>query len=1096
MFFVKVSFPAFTVQTNFFLKDNSFFIDRLLFKKKDMYLFTKKASFSFEEKKLNIYILDLVTVLIDRKNKPSNVPDFNLSLYNKVLKHINLRLLNFTLYSVDIPSKTAFSFILPNAFIKKGLIYNTIFSKFTYMNGKTYQDVYVLVPKAFIKDGTFYADYVKVLGNYFYFIGYMKWKHRNGKILTYGNILPIKTSLFETSPLYVNAIGYIDNKLITFNAHGLWNFLKIKNMKDIKPIEAFVKGYVEGDTFFSGIIKSPVLESYVSYNSKKDVFKLKIKSLKLGSSYIDKNIPFFLNSFGTVDYYPSLEKVNLNIKTNDFFIYNKRFYGGYLKGELVFNKDKIGNLKLSLYKDGELLNGTFSLYKEKGIFTGYVSNFLVNHKNISFLTNSNLELSLYPKLYFESFGYINNLKLPFSTNLSSIPYSLSYKEGNLIFSSLSNKAKIYASYLDKSLQVSIEPKDLTVEKRFNEKPINIVLKGGTLKLIKKGNLYPISILNLEALLKYNAINLSSTINGNLVYDGGVSGNINLVSSILSPSKLKNALIKGNININKNVYTFALNGSYNNIFANLNGSYNNGLYLKASIFSKYLKNPVYVDAIYTNNKKSIDVKPLSYTKDFYSFYFSGLSTKGFNKNLLVEYSDGASFKVFGENILKVSPFYIYITLKPFEIKTNQINMNGMLNGILRASYEKSSNNKYELNLEGSGKINVLRSLSFIKSKLPFVIDKDIMYYFRFKNRNLLFKAYNNQDLHLMSRFIPKPLLANINFVIYNKELGGFLDLYDSKGIYLKTILSSKDDTLNLNTYISNLPFFYKRGNISFQGFLKGRISTSFDIKKLYTNIKGEVGLQGNVNVKKLGGQSAPMPKLKNVALDIKLNSLAPLTISLPEGFLFGNLSGTLFTKDDYLFYNFSIDSKSGELYYFGKKFYVRKLNIYFKPNSNIVDLNFVNVGPNYNTYINAKGDIDNPNVFIYSEPPVPQSQLLSQFLLQNSQATALPINYFLSLSSKNKISPSSIISNILGTNINVSVMPQATSNNGITPIIEAKKNISDKISLEAHISPSSNPQNTYYGASMSLTPNISINAKIYGNNSQEANILYKKSFDIK
>ncbi len=536
-FFVKISLPAFTIQTNFFLKNSSLFIDKLLFKNKDIYLFTKEASFSFERKTLNIYILDPVTVLINRENKPSNVPDFNLSLYNKALKHINLRLLNFTLYSVDIPSKAAFSFVLPNAFIKNGLIYSTVFSKFTYIHNKTYQDVYVLVPKAFIKDGTFYADDVKVLGNYFYFIGYAKWKHRNGKILTYGNILPIKTSLFETSPLYINAIGYIDNKLITFNAHGVWKFLRIKNIKDIKPVEAFVKGYVEGDTFFSGIIKSPVLESYVSYNSKEDAFKLKIKSLKLDSSYIDKNIPFSLKSFGIVEYYPSLKKVNLDLKTNDFFIYNKRFYGGYLRGNLVFNKDKIGDLKLSLYKNAELLNGTFSLYKEKGIFTGYVSDFLIDNKNVSFLTNSNFELSLYPKLYFESFGYINNLKLPLSTDLNSIPYSLSYKEGNLIFSSLSNKTNIYASYIDKNLQVSIEPKDLTVEKNFNENPIDIVLKGGALKLTKKDNLYPISISNLEALLKYNDINLSSNINGNLVYDNGISGNINLVSSILSPSKL-------------------------------------------------------------------------------------------------------------------------------------------------------------------------------------------------------------------------------------------------------------------------------------------------------------------------------------------------------------------------------------------------------------------------------------------------------------------------------------------------------------------------------------------------------------------------------
>jgi translocation and assembly module TamB len=95
----------------------------------------------------------------------------------------------------------------------------------------------------------------------------------------------------------------------------------------------------------------------------------------------------------------------------------------------------------------------------------------------------------------------------------------------------------------------------------------------------------------------------------------------------------------------------------------------------------------------------------------------------------------------------------------------------------------------------------------------------------------------------------------------------------------------------------------------------------------------------------------------------------------------------------------------------------------------------------------------------------------------------------------KYSPSGLASSIFGTHLDVSVYPSQSVNGNLNTNMEVQKDISKNIKLKAHISTSSNPYDTYYGASVKLTPNTSIQTKMYGNGSTEGNMSYEKRFDF-
>jgi Family of unknown function (DUF490). len=76
-----------------------------------------------------------------------------------------------------------------------------------------------------------------------------------------------------------------------------------------------------------------------------------------------------------------------------------------------------------------------------------------------------------------------------------------------------------------------------------------------------------------------------------------------------------------------------------------------------------------------------------------------------------------------------------------------------------------------------------------------------------------------------------------------------------------------------------------------------------------------------------------------------------------------------------------------------------------------------------------------------------------------------------------------------------VYPSQSANGSLNTNLEINKDISKNIKLKAHISTSQNPLDTYYGGSMKLTPNTSIELQMYGNGSSEGDMSFEKRFDF-
>ncbi len=1090
-------------------------IEGLMYDSKPLFFYLKDGIIHFHNK-LYTDVDDLNIVLVAQNNKPSNVPDFNIGLYERFYKYLNMSVKNLYIQGADRFSYDAFSLSIPRVYLKNGIFYTKGYTHYTYLGKNSKTETYVFVPKAFLKDGYFIAQNVNAVSDLFDFNLNFKWRHRIGYIAASGFIMPIKTSIFSTSTLSGTINGNINNKTIHFNGDFKIGYIDIPHLKPIKNSTFNLKGITsDNGTSFSGILRNDLAMLNINYKDIDNTFNIKIQKLLLNNKYLTLKYPINIYAGGKLYYSVNKKVLKINLKASNIKIYKWSFGMGLLKGVLDFKKENPGALNYALY--GKQNTKGQIVFQNNNIFTKtYLNNFILSYKTYKARIDGFIQTNFNP-LVVEGFITISDLNIPY-TSISEIPINLSYKNNTLTLTSDSPYLKGFLTYKNNIINAQIYPKHLMVYKTINGALYSADLTEGIINMQNKNisiqnisfntsnakGFYVIgyingvgSIDNLSGnihIIKAN-YSLLKDIKGDVMFDYKNS-NLNLRPSL----REKNFLLTSNINIYHNISFSAKIAGANKVLSidlNINGFIDNKQNINLNGF-----------IVYKNTKIPILAYIKNY-KDKYSLYIKGFHIKysSFNINIdsikgssqgkeIIWNTNGFDIKLYHQSILSTSPISGVLNLKPFYIKSNTANLNGILNGNLVFGYDKN------IFINSNGIIDVDDTVAFMKSKLPFLLKGNINYSANINDSDIYFSFKSQKPVMLLSKYISLPLYSDVNFTIKTNENGYFhpvvLSFYseDKKHNIIFNVFSDKNG-IYIKSNLHNTPIYMYNKNWYYQGFVQGNINGNYLYNNFHPtiNINGDLNPGGLVYIKSFESsyKSSTSHIPKNLNMNVLFENISPLTIMLPEGNVYSNVKGKVFAKNGNLGYDIYMKALGGTLTYSGKTFYIRQGNITLKSTKKYGNLLLISPGDSYNTYIYLNGDLSDPNFNIYSEPPIPKEELLSSFILNQSSITAIPIN---TLAKKYaKYSPSGIVSKIFGTNINLSVYPSQSANGNMNTTMELQKKIAKNIKLKAHISTSQNPLDTYYGGSIKLTPNTSLDMQMYGNGSSQGSMSYEKHFDF-
>ncbi len=1084
----------------------------MFYESKPRFFYVKYGTLYLKSLILHGYVNELNIVLVAQYNKPSNVPNFNLKLYEKYYKHLDVKVDNLYIESADRFSNQSFALFIPQASLKNGILKTDEYAHYIYMSNSTRHELYVYVPKSYLKNGYFVAKNVNAVSNLYDFNLNFWWANRIGHALASGFIMPIKTPVFDTSILMGNIEAFINNKDISYKGDFNINYINIPKMRPFKNSKFSLRGFVnDNGVGFDGILSNASILANINYKDRFNDFNIDIKSLKLNNKDFNTNVPIYLLAGGYVFYSVDKKLLKLNIKTSNVNIKNFYFPMGFIKGKVDFSKKhNKGTLSYALY-GSQSVRGNI-LFKDNTIQSlSHLNTFNIKNSYASFSIGGFTESMLYPNFYMEGFLKAKNIKSKY-IDIAEIPINFLYKDKTLALASDSNILKANVTYQNGVITADITPKNISLYKYIKNTLYMANLKGGNINIKNKNiDITDVGFVafskNMSADGIVNASGELDNISGNIVLNnldynfvknakGNVlfsykSGDLNLMPSL----EEKNFFLTSNINIsNKTIFNVNLTGS-NSFMAlniNINGDIDNITNLEAkgyALYKKYnAKIPIEAYIKNQNGVYRLYVKGFNVKMNNLAFEVADIVGSSDDTNKINWETKGLKVFLYQEPILATEPIFGLLSLKPFYISSNTTNIKDLLNGSLTFGYK---NGVY---IKSTGIMDIANTLSFMKSKLPFLLKGEIFYNLNV-DKNISIYLKSQKPVLLLSKYISLPLYAHINNTIYisKDDLRPTSFVFSSSDNKHQLLINiDYDKTLTIYSKFIKLPIYYYANSFYYQGFFDGYLNLT---KTNNINLTGDINPSGLVYVKSFetssSGKSASLPK--NLNLNISFKNLVPLSIMLPEGNAYANTWGDLKSNKGHLWYKLYLKALGGELTYSQRDFYIRTGELQATPNTKKINLLLMSPGSSYNTYISLYGYTDDLHFNIYSDPPMPKQELLSSFILNQSGLTAIPINELASKASK--YSPSGIVSKIFGTNVNVSVYPSQGSNGNMNTNMELSKKLTKNLNVKAHMSTSKNPLDTYYGADVKLTPNTSLNFEIYGNGSSQGSVSYEKHFDI-
>ena len=652
-------------------------------------------------------------------------------------------------------------------------------------------------------------------------------------------------------------------------------------------------------------------------------------------------------------------------------------------------------------------------------------------------------------------------------------YEVTLREGSLEFASSGNSFTVALNLKDASLR----------------KDAMIVSFKGALRLSRRGGLEGSFILSSRGItLGERVFNNVFSLTGRLDSEGvkGSYGVDDWLKGYYSVS-FKDTLVRSSGRVRHKLlsadYIFEGNPDKGFLKADLDTSFG-GEVVKTELQARYFKEGY-----------ELTLSPFLYRYRVSEFKFGGLKVRGNLEGGRIELGD-ASLLILGRPVVSVRQ-----KEGIFSIKEGSVSLSFTSSGALIGNTELLYDKKGGVSLHSEGRVN-LDSLSFfiatpVGGKAGGLLTYDLSY----RGGDLSLNLKNEGRVVTFSRYFAYPMDAWIELRALGRSLSAFLTLWRGESGMSANVGSN--DLRNYYVYVvsRDLPVAYRTQNFSLKVDVssEGWVNVS-DLSKVSLSL--DMLLSGEVEVLKPpggGGKRREPGKgaAVEVELDVRFDTLKPIRLTLPEGYVYVKVRGWVGGSVKDPEYAVSVEFLSGELTYFGRRFFVRGGTVDVLKEKELeekrIDISLVNPSEDMSIFINLRGELEDPQLVVWSEPPRSTQEILTKLVIGSTAEGLIPVakTLFKQLGYIGNVR--SGLASLLGVDITLSTQTGTQGEIGIN--VNIKKKIAKAFSIEYQQSTLKDPRATYYGGSIKLHGGTYFYGRIFADNTSEIKLRFIRKFDF-
>jgi len=221
------------------------------------------------------------------------------------------------------------------------------------------------------------------------------------------------------------------------------------------------------------------------------------------------------------------------------------------------------------------------------------------------------------------------------------------------------------------------------------------------------------------------------------------------------------------------------------------------------------------------------------------------------------------------------------------------------------------------------------------------------------------------------------------------------------------------------------------------------------------------------------------------------------LSLPEGYVYVKVRGWVGGSAKDPEYAVSVEFLSGELTYFGRRFFVRGGTVNILKEKELeekrIDISLVNPSEDMSIFINLRGELEDPRLVVWSEPPRSAQEILTKLVIGGTAEGLIPVakTLFKQLGYIGNVR--SGLSSLLGVDITLSTQTGTQGEIGVN--VNIRKKIAKAFSIEYQQSTLKDPRATYYGGSIKLHGGAYFYGRIFADNTSEIKLRFIRKFDF-
>ena len=411
----------------------------------------------------------------------------------------------------------------------------------------------------------------------------------------------------------------------------------------------------------------------------------------------------------------------------------------------------------------------------------------------------------------------------------------------------------------------------------------------------------------------------------------------------------------------------------------------------------------------------------------------------------------------------------------------------------------------VSLTSEGYIDLDRLSFFISSPLNGRAEGKLRYKLSLKGDDLEIKLITDDDVVVYSRYMSLPMSFWVEGRLVRDTISAFLALErGGKGISVNLGSQGFKDAY-LYILAKELPLSYRAGGItadlklSSEGWVNVRDGKKVDVR-LNSIFSGEVvvsKLGGGGGESESAGTESSGDSGVSVELDVGFQTDKPVRVTLPEGYVYVNIKGWVGGNARDPDYSLVVEFLSGELTYFSRKFFVRGGRVVLLKEEGVEDrlinLSLVNPSPDLSIYIDLKGELEDPDIVVWSEPPRSAQELLTKLIIGSSAEGILPVAQTIFKRFGYMGDIKSGLASLLGVEISLSTETGSQGDIGFN--LNVKKKIARAFAVEYQQSTLRDPRATYYGGSLFLPGGASFYGRVFADNTSEVKIRFIRKFDF-